>query len=47
MKNSGKNQIAFSIQSSLLMGHFGVDQNIENIENGALMWERMLSDLSK
>lgn len=35
------------MQSSLLGGHLGVNQNLENIENGALMWEKILSDLSK
>lgn len=33
MKNAEKKQIAFSMQSSLLAEHLGVNQNIENIEN--------------
>lgn len=44
MENAGKKQIAFSMQSSLLAGRLGVNQNIET---GALMRERILSDLSK
>lgn len=47
MKHAGKKQIAFSVQSSLLAGHLGVNQNIENIGNLALMWERILPDLSE